>query len=256
MPYKTILIEKMEGVVVITLSRAGEMNALSLEMRRELMDAFSVLEKDRSVITIVLTGGEFVFSAGADIKEIAALADSEVVDYMNSIKECLTAVYAFKKPIVAAVGGIAMGEGLNLITLCDFVVASESAIFSHPEIKLLGINPLFRFLSDLVGTRKAKELTMLGEPIGAKEALRIGLVNKVAPPEKFMEEALHMAKELSRRSPDALEALKKLANLTPSMEKLSALELEFDACEILFSKEERKDYLKEFLGELKKRKGK
>jgi len=256
MPYKTILIEKMEGVVVITLSRAGEMNALSLEMRRELMDAFSVLEKDRSVITIVLTGGEFVFSAGADIKEIAALADSEVVDYMNSIKECLTAVYAFKKPIVAAVGGIAMGEGLNLITLCDFVVASESAIFSHPEIKLLGINPLFRFLSDLIGTRKAKELTMLGEPIGAKEALRIGLVNKVAAPENFMEEALHMAEELSRRSPDALETVKKLANLTPTMERLSALELEFDACEILFSKKERKDYMEIFLEELKKRKGK
>lgn len=256
MPHQTILIEKMEGLAVIKMNRPAELNALSQEMRREMIEAFSVLEKDRSVISVILTGGEFVFSAGADIKEMISLADTDVVQYLKSIKECLTAVYTFKKPIVAAVGGIAMGEGLNLVTLCDFVVASESAIFSHPEIKLLGINPLFRSLSDLIGTRKAMELTMLGEPIGAMEALRIGLVNRVDPLETFMEEALHVAKELSGRSPEALETLKKLAKLTPSMEKLSAMEMEFDACETLFSKKERKDYMETFLGELKKRKGK
>ncbi len=219
------------------------------------MDAFTVLEKDRSINTMILTGGGFVFSAGTDIREMAELDDDEVADYLTSIKQCLTALYTFKKPVIAAVGGIAMGEGLNLITVCDIVIASESAIFSHPEIKLFGVNPLFHVLRDIVGTNKAKEMTMLAEPVGAMEALRIGLANKVATLENFMGEAIAMAKELSNRSPEVLQALKRICNLTSSMDKLSSLDLEYDACEYFLSKKERKDYMEKFRGEVKKRKG-
>jgi len=256
MPYKTIIIEKTEGFAVITLNRPREMNAVSLEMRRELVEALSILENDHAVVSIILTGGGFVFSAGTDIKEMAELDDDEVADYLTSIKQCLEAFYTFKKPVLAAVGGIAMGEGLNLITVCDMVIASESAIFSHPEIKLFGVNPLFHVLRDIVGTNKAKELTMLGEPIGALEALRIGLANKVATLENFMDEALAMARELSSRSPDVLQALKRIANLTSSMEKRSSFDLEYDTCALFLSKKERKGYMEKFRGELKRRKGK
>ncbi|SEM34363.1 enoyl-CoA hydratase [Syntrophus gentianae] len=255
MPYQTIIVEKMDGSAIITLNRPREMNAVSLGMRRELMDAFTVLEKDRSVNTMILTGGGFVFSAGTDIREMAELDDDEVADYLTSIKQCLTALYTFKKPVIAAVGGIAMGEGLNLITVCDIVIASESAIFSHPEIKLFGVNPLFHVLRDIVGTNKAKEMTMLAEPVGAMEAFRIGLANKVATLENFMGEAIAMAKELSNRSPEVLQALKRICNLTSSMDKLSSLDLEYDACEYFLSKKERKDYMEKFRGEVKKRKG-
>jgi enoyl-CoA hydratase len=256
MPYQTILVEKKDGVAVITLNRPREMNAVSLEMRRELLDSFAILESDRFVATLILTGGGFVFSAGTDIKEMAELEDDEVQDYIASIKQCLAVLYAFKKPVIAAVGGIAMGEGLNLITLCDMVIASEGAIFSHPEIKLFGVNPLFHVLRDIVGTNKAKELTMLGEPIGAMEALRIGLVNKVATHENFMVEALAMARELSRRSPEVLQSLKRIANLTSSMDKLSSLDLEFDTCALFLSGKERKGYMEKFRREDKRKKGK
>src|SRR4030066_362472 len=111
---------------------------------------------------------------------------------MNAIsKDMRQELYA----VIAAVGGIALGGGFNLVTICDLVVASESAIFCHPELKF-GFNPFFYPLSQIVGINKAKQIVMLGEPIGANEALNIGLVKKVASPEKFMQGAEKMATEV------------------------------------------------------------
>ena len=177
MTYKTILVTREKGYAVVTLNRPGEMNALSERMRNELADCFDNLERDDSVSAVLLTGGDEVFSAGMDVKELAAtLFEGEVSDFIASMIRYLNKIYTFKKPVVAAVSGIALGGGFNLATVCDLIVASETAIFGHPELKF-GLNPLFDPLRRIVGTRKAKEITMLGEPIGAKEALRIGLVN-------------------------------------------------------------------------------
>lgn len=179
MDYKTIRITREDGYAVVVLNRPHEMNALSREMKTELVDCFSVLETDDAVRAVILTGGDYFFSAGMDLKEMAALGDEEIDDYFGLIASYLQKIFAFRKPVIAAVGGIALG-GFNLATVCDLIVASESAIFGHPELKF-GLNPLFNPINRLVGTAKAKEITMLGEPIGAMEALRIGLVNKVAP---------------------------------------------------------------------------
>jgi enoyl-CoA hydratase/carnithine racemase len=252
MYYKTIKIEKMESLAIVTMNRPKEMNAISREMRREIIDAFSSFEKDGSVNIVILTGGQFVFSAGADIKEIAVLCDCEVEDYITSIKQCLLSIYMFNKPVIAAVCGIAMGEGLNLMNVCDFAIASESAIFSHPEVRLLGVNPFFQFLRDIVGTMKAKELTMLGEPIGAMEALHIGLVTKTVAIQDHMEEAIRMARELSKRPTNVLQALKRTANLTSSMDKISALELELATCKLLFKQKDRNDIIKIFQERIKR----
>jgi enoyl-CoA hydratase len=257
MKSKTILLEKKTGYAVVSLNRPHEMNALSREMRAGLEDCFIRLEGDPEVKAIILTGGDYVFSAGMDIKEMAALSDHEIDDFFKSIVSYLKRIYTCRKPVIAAVGGIALGGGFNLAIVCDLIIASESAIFGHPELKF-GLNPLFNPLRQIVGLAKAKEIAMLGEPLGAKEALRIGLVNKVASPETFMKEAMIMAEELSKRSATAVEAVKKVSLLAPQLDPGSALDMELSISNLLFSKPERKSHMNEFIfiEQMKKRRQK
>jgi len=138
----TILLEKRNSVAVLTLNRPHEMNALSSDMRRELLEALLLLGDDDEVRAVVLTGGEYVFSAGMDIKEMSEIPDERIDDYFRSMVRYLSKIYTFRKPVVAAVGGIALGGGFNLAVVCDMIIASESAIFGHPELKF-GLNPLF-----------------------------------------------------------------------------------------------------------------
>jgi len=246
MDYQTLLIDQRNGYVIVTMNRRQEMNALGREMRSELDALFSELRKDDSTKAVIITGGDYVFCAGMDLKEMSALPDHEITTYFHSINQCLKRIYTFPKPVLAAVGGIALGGGFNLATVCDMIIASESAIFGHPELKF-GLNPLFSPLHRLVGMAKAKEITMIGEPIGAKEAMRIGLVNKVAPPEDFMGEAVAMVERLVERSAMAIAAVKKMSEVTPGMEKGSALDLEFTITAHLFSSAERKMRMSEFM---------
>jgi enoyl-CoA hydratase len=253
MTFRTIIVEIKAGYAIVTLHRPGEMNALSREMRRELEDCFTCLEGDPEIRVIILTGGDYVFSAGMDLKEMSGISDSEIIDYFSSISRFLKKIYSCRKPIIAAVGGIALGGGFNLATVCDLILASESAIFGHPELRF-GINPLFNPLRQIIGMSKAKEITMLGEPIGAKEAWRIGLVNKVAPPEKLMADAESMARQLAGRSPEAIEAVKRISDIAPRLDKCSALDFEMDVEALLFSRKERKEHMAEFMEDLKKKK--
>lgn len=255
MNYKTIIIEKKNGYAVVKLNRPHEMNAISKEMRQELYAVFVDLEGDAEVRVIIITGGEYVFSAGMDIKEMSNLSSEEGDEFLLSMMKYLKKIYSCKKPVIAAVGGIALGGGFNLVTVCDLVVASESAIFCHPELKF-GFNPFFYPLSQIVGVTKAKEIVMLGEPIGANEALKIGLVNKVAPPEKFMQVAEGMAEMLSKRSAKAVEELKNLCSIVPRMDKMAALDIESSICALLFARDERKVQMNEVLSLEKSRKKK
>jgi enoyl-CoA hydratase/carnithine racemase len=246
MSYQTLIVEKRKGYAVVKFNRPHEMNAISKEMREELYDVFVNLEIDPDIRAIVITGGEYVFSAGMDIKEMNSLPDDESDAFLKSMMKYLKKIYSCKKPVIAAVGGIALGGGFNLVTICDLVVASESAIFCHPELKF-GFNPFFYPLSQIVGITKAKEIVMLGEPIGANEALKIGLVNKVEPPEKFMEMAENMAETLAQRSPRAFEELKNLCSIVPRMDKIAAMDIESSICALLFARDERKEQMKEVL---------
>jgi enoyl-CoA hydratase/carnithine racemase len=135
-----ILIDKRNGSAVVTRNRQREMNALGRGMRKELDEAFQQLDQDEEVRAVVITGGDYVFCAGMDIKEMSALPDEAIAPYFEAVNNCLKRIYTFRKPVVAAVGGIALGGGFNLATVCDMVVASESAIFGHPELKF-GLNP-------------------------------------------------------------------------------------------------------------------
>lgn len=253
MTYHTLIVEKKKKYAVIKLNRPHEMNAITKEMHRELYDVFTDMETDSDVRAVVLTGGEYVFSAGMDIKEMNSLPDKESDEFLKSMIKYLKKIYAFKKPVIAAVGGIALGGGFNLVTVCDLVVASESAIFCHPELKF-GFNPFFYPLSQIVGITKAKEIVMLGEPIGANEALKLGLINKVEPPERFMEVAESIADNLSQRSPRVFEELKNLCSIVPRMDKMAAMDIESSICALLFTRDERKEQMKEVLSKDKTRK--
>jgi enoyl-CoA hydratase/carnithine racemase len=255
MTYKNIILEKKKSYAVIKFNRPHEMNALSKEMRLEFNDALLDVERDQQMNALLITGGEYVFSAGMDIKEMASLSNVEIDDYFESMKRYLKKIYSYQKPVIAAVGGIALGGGFNIVTVCDLIVASESAIFCHPELKF-GLSPLFYPLSQIVGVNKAKEIVMLGEPMGANEAERIGLVNKVAPPERFMREAEKIAETLSSRSVKALEELKNICSVVPRMDKIAALDLEMSINGMLFARDERKIHMNEvlFLEKLKKKK--
>jgi len=248
MSYQTLILEKKNGYAVVKFNRPHEMNAISKEMRQDLYSVFVELEIDSAVKAIVLTGGEYVFSAGMDIKEMAAMPDEESDEFLKSMMKYLKKIYSCKKPVIAAVGGIALGGGFNLVTICDLVVASESAIFCHPELKF-GFNPFFYPLSQIVGVAKAKEIVMLGEPIGANEALKIGLINKVEAPEKFMEVAEQMAQKMSSYSAKAFEELKNLCSIVPRMDKMAALDIESSICALLFARDERKVQMNKMLTE-------
>lgn len=253
MTYQTLLVEKKKKYAVVKLNRPHDMNAISKEMRQELYAVFADLETDHEVKAIVLTGGEYVFSAGMDTKEMTNLPDEECDEFLKSMMRYLKKIYSCKKPVIAAVGGIALGGGFNLVTVCDLVVASESAIFCHPELKF-GFNPFFYPLSQIVGITKAKEIVMLGEPIGANEALKIGLVNKVEPPEKFMEVAEQMADTLSGRSAKAFEELKNICSIVPRMDKMAAIDIESSICALLFARDERRVQMHDVLTQEKSKK--
>jgi enoyl-CoA hydratase len=246
MIYKTILLEKKDGYAIVRLNRPEEMNAISSEMHYELFEAFTDLENDSEIKAIIITGGEFVFSAGMDIKELTVLPNAEVDAYFESARKFLEKIYLCKKPLIAAVGGFALTSGFNLAVVCDLIIASESAIFCHPELKI-GLNPIFHPLSQIVGILKAREIAMLCEPIGAQEALKIGLVNKITPPEKLLEEAEKIAAILTKRSAKALEELKKIYGILPGLDKTAALKLEYTISASLFTRDERKLYMSEVL---------
>jgi len=245
--------ERRDGYVVLTLNCPDNMNALSMSLVAAIQDCFTRVEKDDSMRAVVITGGNYIFCAGMDLKEMSSLPDGEIDDYFGAITKILQTIYTFRKPVIAAVGGIAFGSGFNLAVVCDLVVASETAIFGHPEIKF-GLNPLIDPLMRIVGHHKAKEINMIGDPIGAQEAAKLGLVNRVEPPEKFLERAEALAQQIADRPPKAIEAVKRISDIVPRLDKKAALEYEFETSALLFSRSERRERLTRFLKSLKTKK--
>jgi len=206
--YENILVEKEEPVAVIRLNRPKAFNALSHELIGELVAAFADLDNDSSVRAIVLTGSDKAFAAGADIKEMSK--ETSVSIMLKDQFATWDKIRLVKKPIIAAVSGYALGGGLELMMNCDIVIASENAKLGQPEINL-GIIPGAggtQRLTRLVGKHKAMEMILTGEMITAQEALKIGLVNKVAPVELYLEEAKNIAAAIAKKSPVAVRLAK------------------------------------------------
>jgi enoyl-CoA hydratase len=192
-----ISIERHNRVVIVRLNRPRVLNALNAELMSELVTTLQPLDRDPEVGCFVLTGSEKAFAAGADIQELASKSYLELFkdDYMAG----WDAFTALRTPKIAAVFGYALGGGCELAMMCDMIFAAETAQFGQPEIKL-GLIPGMggtQRLTRLVGKAKAMDLILTGRMLGAEEAERAGLVARVIPAERLMEETLATAETIA-----------------------------------------------------------
>ena len=213
MTYEFILAESRGKVGLITLNRPKQLNALCDPLIDEVGAALATFEADENIGCIVLTGSEKAFAAGADI---AAMKDQ---DYMqmykgNYITRNWEGLRSFRKPVIAAVAGFALGGGCELAMACDFIIAAESAKFGQPEVSL-GILPGAggtQRLPRAVGKAKAMDLCLTGRMMDAKEAEQSGLVSRVVPTEKLLEEALAAAEKIAAFSLPVTMMIKECVN--------------------------------------------
>lgn len=193
---QNILLEKKAPVAVVTVNRPEVLNALNRKTVEEIACAFYEIEADASIKAVILTGsGEKAFIAGADINEIAEYDATEGVRFARSGQAALASIEKLGKPVIAAINGYALGGGLEIAMACHLRIASAKAKVGQPEINL-GIIPGFggtQRLARLVGEGRAMELVLTGDPIGAEEAHRLGLVNRVVAPGELMDEAHRVA---------------------------------------------------------------
>lgn len=215
MTYETILVEQTGAVTVITLNRPQSLNALNSQVLEELIVAFSAFQADPAQLCAVLTGsGEKAFAAGADIKEMADKPATEFYAEDFFARWTSQLVKATRKPWIAAVNGFALGGGCELAMMADFIIASDTAKFGQPEIKL-GVAPGMggsQRLTRAVGKSKAMELCLTGRMMGAEEAERAGLVARIVPLADLMADALKTATTIAAMPPVAAIANKEMVN--------------------------------------------
>jgi enoyl-CoA hydratase len=210
MAHESLRVERDEGVALVTIDRRAVLNALNRAVLDELRVVMDDLRRDVGVRAVVVTGaGEKAFVAGADIQELERLSPDEAVRYAAAGQDLFDRIAHLEKPVVAAVNGFALGGGCELAMACTLRMASETARFGQPEVKL-GLIPGFggtQRLPRLVGRGRALDLLLTGRTIDAHEALAIGLVNRVVPAAALLAEAKALAGSLAASAPLAMRAI-------------------------------------------------
>lgn len=232
---------------VIQLNRPEVLNALNLQLMDELVDAFTSLDADPKIRCIVIHGNEKAFAAGADIREMVD-ADSVEMLLRDQFRKWDT-IRRVKTPIVAAVSGYALGGGCELAMLCDIIVASETARFGQPEIKI-GVMPGAggtQRLTRAVGKSLAMEMVLAGRMISAYQALQAGLISRVVPVELYLDEALAVAEEIASMPPIAARMAKESVLRAFETSLDIGLEYERKNFYLLFSTEDAHEGMKAFL---------
>jgi enoyl-CoA hydratase/carnithine racemase len=248
--YTTLIIEKRtaDKVGIITINRPEVRNAINPTMRMELARAFAEMDNDDEVRAIILTGGPKIFAAGADI---AAMVDDTAMKMFGSdaLWKITFSMEQSKKPIISAIAGFCLGGGCELAIGSDIRIAAESARFGQPEINigiLPGAGGTVR-LTRLVGIGKALELCLTGKVISAQEALAINLVNKVVPDDKLMDEAIAMAKMITRHSPVAIWLTKHSVQNAANIDIHTGKIIERACFSLAFSSEDQTEGMRAFL---------
>lgn len=208
MSYKNIVFEhSQDGIAIITVNRPDKLNALDRDTMGELDSAFLLVRNEPNLRALIVTGaGEKAFVAGADIQELAAIGSLAAADFSAAGQRIFRRLEQMRKPSVAAINGFALGAGLELAMACTLRVAVGTAKLALPELKL-GLVPGYggtQRLPRLVGRGKALELLLTGEKIGAEEACRLGLVNRVLPADKLLEGARELLSAILGNSPVAV----------------------------------------------------
>jgi len=247
MSYSTILIEVRGRVGLIRLNRPEAMNALNDQLLGELMAALATFDSDDTIGAMVITGSEKAFAAGADIKAMVGASAVEMIK--GSFVELFDGIRRIKKPVIAAVSGFALGGGCELAMSCDMIVASEKAKFGQPEVTI-GVIPGAggtQRLARAVGKAIAMEMVLNNRTLGAQEALQFGLVNRVVPVERFLEEALLLAEEVAGRAPLAVRFGKQMVDKAFELSLTEALSAERQAFYMLFASEDQAEGMKAFI---------
>lgn len=239
MDYKLLKPLHADGIITITISRPEALNALNTEFFTEMDNLLDEVGKDDSVKVILLTAEGKAFVAGADIAEMASKNSSEGTRFSLHGQSVFRKMEKLDKPIIAAINGFALGGGLELALACDIRLASAKAKFGQPEVNL-GLIPGFaatQRLPRLIGTGNALWLLMTAEMIGAAEALRIGLVQKVYEPEVLIDSAMEMARLIASKGPKALKKMKMVVRQGMEMDFDAGSQLEADEFGSLFGNE-------------------
>jgi enoyl-CoA hydratase len=226
MDYQTIAVETRGPVLLVRISRPKVLNALNTTVMGELVDMAAAADRDPSVRAIVLTGSEKAFAAGADIAEMAdkTYADAYGADLFAGWDRFAST----RKPVIAAVSGYALGGGCEVVMMCDIVIAADTARFGQPEIRL-GIMPGMggtQRLTRLVGRAKAMDLILTGRTMDAEEAERAGLVSRVVPADRLLDEALAVAETVAGHSLPALMMAKEAVGRAAEVSQAEGIRFE------------------------------
>jgi enoyl-CoA hydratase len=245
--YTTILVERHERVGLIRLNRPQALNALNSTLLQELLAALEEFDQDEQIGAMVITGSERAFAAGADIKEMAEASAVEMLtrDHISPLDH----LRELHKPLIAAVSGYCLGGGSELAMACDMVVASETARFGQPEINL-GVIPGAggtQRLTRALGKALAMEMVLNNRTLTAQEAQQFGLVNRVVPVERYLEEALQLATEIAARAPLALRLGKEMVNRAFDSFLEDGLQDERRAFYFLFASQDQKEGMQAFV---------
>jgi enoyl-CoA hydratase len=250
MAYENIKTETRDRILYITIDRPKVLNALNAKTVEEIGRAFSEARDDDSIRCVILTGaGEKAFVAGADINELATMTPLSGKHMSEKGQNVFLQIERFPKPVIAAINGFALGGGCELALACHIRIASEKAQIGLPEVTL-GIIPGYggtQRMARLLGKGKAFELVCSGDRIGAAEAEKIGLVNKVVPADQLMSAAEEMAKKIAARSPVAVRAAIEAINYGSDMPLEEGLLLEATLFGLLCATEDMKEGMKAFL---------
>lgn len=213
MDYEKLLYSVSDGVCTIRLNQPDKLNALSLKSWRELAAAFTDAQGDDDVCSILLCAEGKAFSSGFDMDDSLHMNSASQWDQWRFVQEerdCAKRIWEIRKPILAAVQGYCLGSGFELSLLADLVIAADNAKFGETELRFSTIpQPTLMYL---IGVRRAKEFLMLADRMGADEALRAGIVNRVVPLEELESEAVHTAARLARMPTETMQLTKRLAN--------------------------------------------
>ncbi|GHO44010.1 enoyl-CoA hydratase-related protein [Ktedonospora formicarum] len=245
--YHYILTERDEHVGIVTLNRPKELNALNFQLIEELAHALEDFDRDEAIHCIVITGsGEKAFAAGADIKE---MADKSPIDMLQDSSDGWRRIKRVRTPLIAAVGGYALGGGCELVMTCDMIVASENARFGQPEI-LIGVIPGAggtQRLTRAIGKYRAMEMILTGAQIPAQELADLGLVNRVVPKGKHLDAALELAHKVAEQAPIAARLAKESILAAFETPLADGLEIEQKNFSLLFATEDMREGMRAFI---------
>jgi enoyl-CoA hydratase len=248
--YENVRVEVEGFVATLTIARDKALNALNRQTLNELNWALRELDGDARLRALIVTGaGDKAFVAGADIAEMKDLPPLEArafAELGHSVGETLARL---GKPVIAAVNGFALGGGCELALACDFIVAADKARFGQPEVNL-GVIPGFggtQRLARRVGVARAMELVLTGEMIGADEALRIGLVNKVVPATELLTETKKIAEKISQKGPIAVKLARQAVRASEELPLTEGNRLERELFSLTFASDDQKEGMRAFL---------